>query len=218
MDGRTNTKRIVLGWICRKTYKYALKTLLFWKVVTILDQEQISSHTVTLILTQFTSKPTGKHLVALVKGILCSFYLSVGGVANMKTCTGVLISHTRCGRTGKQQPPSRALNNKIFLYHVLLCKTKQRLFTCQDDYLAQCFPLNAERWSYFPTWGCGKSWDMGQRRPTILHGLPHVFGPWSGQLVSLPPLKNKQGSAVRKEGKGKASERVEEQSVEWLRS
>lgn len=117
-------------------------------------------------------------------------------------------SHTSCGRTGKRQLLQGYSTTKHFYTMFSSANTKEFLFTCQHDYSVQCFLLNVDRWSYFPTWSCGKSWDVGQRRPTILPGLPHGFGPWSGQSVSPSPLlKNKQGVWVSKEGKEKASEK-----------
>lgn len=124
-------------------------------------------------------------------------------------------STTSCSRAGKRQPLQGYSATEHFYTMFSCANTKEFPCTCQHDYSVQCLQLNANWWSYFPTWSCGKSGDVGQRRPTILHGLPHAFSPWSGQSVSFSPqlLKNKQGVGASKEGEEKASKVVEKSRV-----
>lgn len=152
---------------------------------------------------------------------LFTLHLSCVAVAKLKTCPLEFSSLTYELWQDWQAAAQEYSTTKHFYFYTMFSSvnTKEFLFTCQHDYSVQCFLLNADWRSYFPTWSCGKSWDVGQRSPTILPGLPHAFGPWSGQSVSLSPLlKYKQGVWVRKEGKGKASEKEGERSVEWIRT
>lgn len=94
---------------------------------------------------------------------------------------GVLITHIPALAGLASGGSSKSTQATKHFYTMFSSRnTKGLLFTCQHDYAVQCFLLNVDQWSYFPTWSCGKSWDVGQRSPTILPGLPHAFGPWSG--------------------------------------
>ena len=119
-------------------------------------------------------------------------------------------SPTRCGRTGKRQLLQGYSTTKHFYTACSSANTKELLFTCQHDYPAQCFPLNADRWSYFPTWSRRKPRDVGQRRPTILPWITSCL--WSlkwpvSLALSLPPpppsYKDKRGAGVSKAERGR---------------
>lgn len=139
-------------------------------------------------LTAFTSMPTGQQSPVLIKD--CSFSRYICLVARLKTCPLEFSSLTFWPwQSWQGADPSRVLHNKTFLYHVVLCKHKRAPLHPSTRLFTPVFPLQTlDRWSYFPTWSCGKSWDARQRSPTILPGLPHAFGPWSGRSVSLSPF------------------------------
>lgn len=70
----------------------------------------------------------------------------------------VLITRIQSsGRTGKRQLLQGHSTTKHFYTMFSSVNTKEFPFTCQHDYSVQCFPLNAKRWSQFPTWSYGMS-------------------------------------------------------------
>lgn len=71
---------------------------------------------------------------------------------------GVLITHIPALAGLASGGSSKSTQATKHFYTMFSSRnTKGLLFTCQHDYAVQCFLLNVEQWSYFPTWSCGKS-------------------------------------------------------------
>lgn len=152
--------------------------------------------------------PAGQQSPGLIKD--CSFSHYICLIAWLKTCPleFSLFTFWPC-QSWQGADSSKVLHYKTFLYHVVLCKHKRAPLHLSTRLFSPVFPLQTlDRWSYFPTWCCGKSWDAGQRSPTIFPGLPHAFGPWSGQTVWLSPFKKKKLKLAAPSEEGRKAENI----------
>lgn len=123
-------------------------------------------------LAMVTSMPAGQRLRALIKG--CSFSRRSGLLKTRPAEFSSLTCYSS-GRAGKRRLLQVALQQQnIFIPCFWTGKTKRwegegyrvgggggmrfpSSSSRQHDYAAQCFLLNVDQWSYFPTWSCGKS-------------------------------------------------------------
>lgn len=215
LNGSRNIKRIFLRQILKENRKYyAFKRHFYvWKVKTNHVHSQTLS-SICFILTLLTSMASGQQLLILIKDCFFSRYICLvseprWGKKRRKKHAHWSSHHspTRCGRAGKRPLLQGYSTTKHFYSMFSSANTKEFLFTCQHDYSVQCFPLNAKRWSYFPTW---ELWEVLRLETKEAYNPAWITSClWSLKWpvsLSLPTLKN-QARRAREWGRKRRKSR-----------